>query len=104
MVGYQRERGWGTNATIPKTMREYKPVAIMLRTVTASWPHRRPGLTYPPHSPGGSRPERDKIDARLQKSARNGTFGNLERPLSHSGRSTPDLTDTTTPRHPDLTI
>jgi len=52
---------------------------------------------YPPHSPRGSRPERDKIDARLQKPARNGTFEDLERTLSHSGRSTPALVDTTTP-------
>ena len=56
-----------------------------------------PVLIYPPHSPGGSRPERDKIDSRLQKSTRNGTFWNLERTLSHSGRSTPALVDTTNP-------
>ena len=37
-----------------------------------------PVLIYPPHSTGGLRPERDKIDASLQKSARNGTFEDLE--------------------------
>jgi len=31
------------------------------------------------------------------KTARNGTFKNLERTLSHSGQSTPDRADTTTP-------